>query len=101
LQLKRDIVASLRVLSDLFMMSQDYLLRVGSVICVTISKGRIPRINTTGLRKTWRKDYELIYTPIRTPRIQFKLMQSGAPARHCVLNCGVVEVKCPIPLEVL
>jgi hypothetical protein len=44
LQLKGDIVARLEVLSDL-MMTQDNLLRVSSVIGVTVAKGGIPRIN--------------------------------------------------------
>jgi hypothetical protein len=80
LQLDRDIVASLGVISGLIMMSQDDLFRVGSVICVTVAKGGIP---------------------IRTPRIQFKPTRRVTLAWHCVLDCGVIEVKGPIPLEVL
>jgi hypothetical protein len=42
LQLEGDIVENLRVLSDL-MMFQDDLLRVGSVIGVTMAERGIPR----------------------------------------------------------
>jgi hypothetical protein len=42
LQLGGDIVENLRIISDLIMF-QDDLLRVGSVISVTMAKGGIPR----------------------------------------------------------
>jgi hypothetical protein len=42
LQLEGDIVENPRVLSDVIMF-QDYLLRVGAVIGVTMAKGSIPR----------------------------------------------------------
>jgi hypothetical protein len=88
----------LRVLSDTIMMSQDYLFRVDSVIGVTMAKGSIPGTNTI---RIWYQVCKSMYLPIGTPGIQFKPTLSAAPAWHCVLNCGVVEVKCPIPLEVL
>jgi hypothetical protein len=51
LQLDGDIVASLEVLSDL-MMTQDNLLRMGSVIGITMAKGGIPRMNAISMRRT-------------------------------------------------
>lgn len=39
--------------------------------------------------------------PIRAPCIQCKPSRSITFAWHRVLNCGVVEIKCPVPLRVL
>jgi len=44
LQLEGDIVENVRFLSDLIMvMFQDDLLRMGSIVGVTVTKGGIPR----------------------------------------------------------
>ena len=38
--------------------------------------------------------------PIRAPYIQLKPSRTVTFAWHRVLDCGVVEIKCPIPLRV-
>jgi hypothetical protein len=40
-------------------------------------------------------------SPIRAPCTQFKPSRSITFAWHRILDCGVVEIKCPIPLRVL
>ena len=77
------------------MMLQNYLLWVGSVICVTMAKGSVPEINTVrveGLKST--------HSPIRSPRIQFKATHNSF-VWHRIFNCSVVDVEGPIPLKVL
>jgi len=85
----------LRVLSNVIMMPQDYLLWVGSVICVAMAKGGIPDINSVRAERT-----KSTYSPIHSPRIQFKATGSNSFVWHRIFNCSVVDVKGPIPLEV-
>jgi len=95
LELEGDFVTGSRVFSDVIVMPQDYVLWVGSVICVAMTKGGIPDMNTVRAEST-----KSTYSPIHSPRIQFKATWSNSLVWHRIFNCGVVDVKGPIPLKV-
>jgi hypothetical protein len=95
LQLGGDFVVSLQLLSNVIMMAQDYLLWVGSVICVTMTKGSIPDINTVRAERT-----NSMYSPIHSPRKQFKAARSDSFVWHRIFNCRVVDIKGPIAFKV-
>ncbi len=86
------------------MVPQDYLLRMGPIICVAMSEGCIPKINAVMTQRTGRerkKAYKPIHSPIHPPCIQFMAIRSTVFVWHRIFNCGVVDVKGPISLKVL